>query len=262
MNTIKKLLGDKRLVGILLAIIFSAAFGAISLTVRNFLSGTLWYIFSSVLRILFGIAILIVIWKIYGRSPKELLAFSNTKPAIISGIGFLLYFAYYLIDYAVGFESVEGISLGILFSRVFLQQIATGFYEELNYRVLILEGYNYGKRTVGRKIVYALISFILFGLIHVVTGWNTYRFLQTGTIGFALAVIYLNSGNIILPMILHFIYDIFANLTDYVKWSDSEIFNEIFNGINSLFSVALLLMFIISFVLLFKRETKKETEDT
>ena len=152
--------------------------------------------------------------------------------------------------------------MGILFSRIFLQQITTGFYEELNYRVLILEGYNYGKRTVGRKIVYALISFILFGLIHVVTGWNTYRFLQTGTIGFALAVIYLNSGNIILPMILHFIYDIFANLTDYVKWSDSEIFNEIFNGINSLFSVALLLMFIISFVLLFKRETKKETEDT
>ena len=34
---------------------------------------------------------------------------------------------------------LSGIGAGV--SRIILQQIATGFYEELNYRFLILEGY-------------------------------------------------------------------------------------------------------------------------
>lgn len=253
MNKVKKLIGNKKTNGILLAIIFSATFIAISLVASNFFSGTSWFIFSSVLRLLFGIAILLLVWKIYGKSPKKLLTFTNTKFALFSGIGFMLYFVYYLIDYAVGFESVAGLSVGIVLSRILLQQITTGFYEELNYRVLILEGYNYGEKTVRRKVIYALISFVIFALIHVISGWSTFRFMQTGAIGFALAVIYLNTGNIIIPMILHFIYDIFANLAEYVTWKNSEIFTNI----NSVFSIALFIMFVISFALLFKIDMEK-----
>ena len=246
----RRILEDKRWIGIILAIIIEVVFVGISLLVLSFLSGVPWFVFSSVLRIAFGVVILVLINKIYGKSPKELLSFSNTKLALISGIGFLVFFAYYLIDYATGFESFVGLSVGIVISRVFLQQITTGFFEELNYRVLVLEGYRYGKKSVDRKIVYALISFVLFGLLHVVTGWNTYTFLQTGVIGFAFAVIYLNSGNIIIPMILHFIYDVFANSAGYIKWNDSELHTSI----DSVFKIALLVMFLVSFVSLFRKE--------
>lgn len=253
MNTMKKNFGDKRYTGILLAIIVGTIFILISLGVMNLLSGVPWYLFSSALRIIFGVVILILVKKIYGKSPKEMLAFSNVKVAIISSIGFLLYFAYYLIDVSVGFKSFVGLSAGLFISRILLQQITTGFYEELNYRVLVLEGYNYGKKSIGRKVAYASLSFVIFGLLHVVTGWNTYTFLQTGAIGFAFAVIYLNSGNIIIPMILHFVYDIFANLAGYIEWNDSELFNNI----NSVFEVVIIIMFISSLVLLFKKDTEK-----
>ena len=97
------------------------------------------------------------------------------------------------------------------------------------------------------------LSFVIFVLLHVVTGWNTYTFLQTGAIGFAFAVIYLNSGNIIIPMILHFVYDIFANLAGYIEWNGSELFNNV----NSVFEVVIFVMFISSLVLLFKIDTEK-----
>ena len=254
MNTIKRTLEDKRIIGILLAVIIGAVFVTISLVVNPaFLRGTPWFILSSILRIIFGIAIIMLVKKTYGKSPKELLAFNNARLAILSGAGFLLFFVYYLVDYAAGFGGVEGLSAGLVISRLFLMQLTTGFYEELNYRVLILEGYRHGKQTVGRKIVYALISFVIFGLLHVVTGWNTYTFLQTGAIGFAFAVIYLNSGNVILPMILHFVYDIFANLAGYVKWNDSEVFASV----NSVFEVALVIMFVVSFAMLFVKDEAK-----
>lgn len=246
----KKIFSDKRYIGIFLAILIGMLFVGISLGVRNYLSGTTWFIFSSVIRIIFGIVILFLIKKIFGKSAKEILGFSNIKLAILSGIGFLLYFIYYLLDIALGFKGLALISIGIFVSKILLQQFTTGFYEELHYRVLILEGYNYGKKTIGRKIFYALISFIIFGLLHVITGWDTYTFLQTGTIGFSFAVIYLNSSNIIIPMILHFVYDIFANLADYVEWNNSTLFNNV----NSIFEVMIAVMFIISFTLLLKKD--------
>lgn len=250
----KRILTDKRWTGIILSVVITAVFTGISLAVLNFLSGVPWFIFSGVLRIISGIVILILMKKIYGRSPEELFVFSGAGAALISGTGFFLYFAYYLIVFAAGSESFSGLSAGIVFSRIFFQQITTGFYEELNYRVLVLEGYDHAKKNVGMKILYALISFVLFGALHVVTGWDTYTFLRTGVIGFAFAVIYLNSGNIIIPMILHFVYDIFPNLARYIKWNDSALYV----GMSSFFKAMLLIMFIVSFVLLVRKEPEKQ----
>ena len=122
--------------------------------------------------------------------------------------------------------------------------------------MLILEGYFYGKPSVGRKLAYALISFVAFGLIHVITGWSTYRFLHTGAVGFAWAVIYLNSGNMMLPMLLHFVYDIFANLADYVEWNQSLLFV----AVNSVFEIMFAIMFLVSFLLLFRKDQKPKAE--
>lgn len=109
-----------------------------------------------------------------------------------------------------------------------------------------MEGYFYSTQNSKNKLIYGFISFLLFGAGHVVNGWSTYSFLQTGAIGFSFAVMYLKSGNIVIPMILHFIYDVFANLTGYVEWNKSTLFVNM----NSLFDLMLIVMFVISFVIL------------
>ena len=143
---------------------------------------------------------------------------------------------------------ITGLTAGILFSRIILQQAATGFYEELNYRFLTLEGLKHTRNTPGMKLLFVMASTILFGLLHCVTGWDTYTFLQTGAIGFAFAVIFVRSGNIVVPMILHFVYDIIANLTGYIEWHH----NPLFDNMSAVFEIMLVLMTVISAVILFK----------
>ena len=193
--------------------------------------------------------------KLYDTPIKKVLSIKERKKALIAGSGFLIFFLYYLTVWCSGIKSITGLTIGLLISKVILQQIATGFYEELNYRFLILEGYFYGIQNIKNKLMYGLISFLLFGAVHVVDGWSTYRFLQTGVIGFAFAVMYLKSRNIVIPMVLHFIYDVFANLADYIEWNNSTLFVNM----NSIFDIMLIIMFAISVImLLMKAKNDKE----
>ncbi len=246
----RKILCSKKYSGILWAVVIAGVFVMVSLLGMQFFQGTDWYIFSSALRIIFGFIILFVIRKIYKKTSREVLSPKKSSAALIAGSGFIVYFIFYLLVWSSGIKAVTEMTIGLLFSRIILQQAATGFYEELNYRVLILEGYFYGNKNVSSKLVYAFASFLLFGSVHVVTGWSLYTFLQTGTIGFAFAVMYMKSGNILIPMILHFVYDIFANLTSYIEWNNSPLFVSL----NSLFEIPLIIMFVLSILILLKKE--------
>ena len=198
----------------------------------------------------FGIFILLLAKNLYDTPIKEILRMDASRKALIAGSGFLLFFLYYIILWCSGFQAITGLSAGLLLSKVILQQIATGFYEELNYRFLVLKGYFYGPQNGKNKLLYGLTSFLLFGAVHVVDGWSTYRFLQTGIIGFAFAVMYLKSGNIVVPMILHFLYDVFANLTPFMEWNNSAVVVRL----NSAFPLMLALMFIISLIMLLRKD--------
>jgi hypothetical protein len=99
---LKKALTDQRYVGIFAAILFAAAFLGISIFVhehtRIISNPTHWYLFSSILRAVFGMAILFFVRKIYGKTPKQALGFHNTKVALVSAAGFLIFlFTIYLI---------------------------------------------------------------------------------------------------------------------------------------------------------------------
>ncbi|MGN0594678.1 MAG: type II CAAX prenyl endopeptidase Rce1 family protein [Hominimerdicola sp.] len=246
----KKMLCNKKYSGILWAIVIASLFVTISFGVIKFLNGIPWFIFSSILRFVFGFIILFAVKKLYDKPIKEVLSIKGSKIALVAGSGFVVYFFYYLLVWFSGIKSITGLTIGLLISRFFLQQIATGFYEELNYRVLILEGYFYGAQNIKNKLIYGFVSFLLFGAVHVINGWSTYRFFQTGVIGFAFAVMYLKSRNILLPMLLHFLYDIFANLTDYIEWNNSTLFVNM----NSIFDIMLIIMFVISLIMLLKKE--------
>lgn len=252
----KKQVFNQKNIGIVFAIIFGSIFVIISLFLLKYLSGATWYMVSGILRLIFGIAIIITSKKFFKREIKDIFTLKESKKAIFAGIGFIVYFIYYIILIIIGFKDISGLTFGLVISKIIFQQTATGFYEELNYRFLILEGYFFGKQNLKNKLIYAFISFILFGILHIVTGWDTDRFLLTGIIGFSFAVIYIKSRNIVVPMLLHFIYDIFANLAEFIEWNNSVLFQNM----NSLFKVIIAVMFIISLIILIKKENIKSTQ--
>ena len=242
----KKLLLDKRFGGILWSVVLGAAFLILSRFIGNFAHGVPWYLLSSVLRAAFGVIILMLGIRLYGKTAKEILSFHNSRIAVVSGLGFLVFLLCFTVTVCVGCREVSGLTAGLFFARILLQQLTTAFYEELNYRFLILEGYFHGSKSVWSRLLYAFISFLVFGLAHVTTGWSTSAFLLSGAIGFAFAVIYLKSGNIVVPMLLHFIYDIPANMTSYIEWKDASLLASM----NSVLVIVLAVMFLISLVIL------------
>lgn len=251
-----KIFWNKRYSGLVWHLIFALAFIGLSLLFLQFTEGTVWFLISSVLRIVFGMGILFVAYRLFELSPREILANKNLKSALIAGTGFLLFFLYFLVEIASGFGKVTGLTAGIFVTRVFLQQITTGFYEELNYRFLLLEGLKHTKNTLGLKLLFVFVSTVLFGLVHCVTSWDTYRFLTTAAIGFAFAVIFVRSGNIVLPMILHFIYDFLIHITAFMEWRH----NPFFDGICDYADAAYVVMFAVSLALLiFPLQKKAKT---
>ena len=58
----KKILCNKKYSGILWAIVVASVFIGISLLGKQFLTGTSWFIFSSILRLVFGLFNMLVFW--------------------------------------------------------------------------------------------------------------------------------------------------------------------------------------------------------
>lgn len=241
-----KLFSDKRYSGIIWHFIFAVPFIVISLLFLKVLEGPAWHLTSTALRIVFGTGILIAASRLYGRKISEILSFRNSSQALIAGTGIIMFFVYYVTASVSGFGGLSGLTTTVFVTKVILQQAATGFYEELNYRFLLLEGVNYTKNTMGMKIIYILISSVLFGALHCIPTWDTYEFLRTGAMGFAFAVIFVKTGNIVIPMIIHFVYDIAANLTKFVTWEN----NPVFDNLTAVFDVMLVVMVVTSAVIL------------
>lgn len=252
----RDILWNKKYSGFIWHFIFTLPFVGLSLLFIEFTSGVTWFLISTALRIVFGLSILFVACKLFELKPGEILSFKNGKCALLAGTGFFLFFLYFLVEAVSGFGEITGLTLGIFLTRVFLQQLTTGFYEEINYRFLLLEGLKHTSNTVGIKLLYVFSSTVLFGLLHCVTGWDTYRFLTTAAIGFAFAVIFVKSDNIVLPMILHFVYDLLVHITSFVQWNH----NSFFDGICAWAEAAYAVMFIVSLIILIYSPHKCNTD--
>lgn len=92
----KRLLWDKRFSGILWAVVLGAAFLMLSMLIVSFVSGIPWYLLSSMLRAAFGVIILMLGTRLYGKTTREILSLHNSKIAILSGLGFLVFLLCYV----------------------------------------------------------------------------------------------------------------------------------------------------------------------
>ena len=152
---------DKRYSGIWIALLLGTLFIVLSGLVHPFLEGTAWYLFSSLLRVSFGIVILWVGKRLYGKTAGEILSFQGAGAALSAGGAFLFYLVYYFLDVSLGIRAVTGLTAGLFLSKLLLQQISTGFYEELNYRFLVLEGFFYGKKSRRSELLYAFAGSLI-----------------------------------------------------------------------------------------------------
>lgn len=251
-------------IGVFLCIFFYIVFCIISIQLKPYLDGADWYYASSVQRFLFGIIELLIFVKLFDKgSWKNVINFTSVKEGILSGNALIIYIILFAITIAIGCKSFIDTTFSLTFSCLFLQQITTGFWEELTFRAFLNEGYWKRKnQNWSWRLFYATLSFMIFGMIHAIEYTSNIGdaidvFISTGVMGFTFAAIYLYSHNILVPMLLHFAYDIFANMQSFIKeWNIDNTLFLIFN--NYILVIAFIVMFVSAVFFVIKEPNYQE----
>ena len=241
-----KIFWNRKYSGFIWHLLFTSVFIGLSLLVPHFMEGVSGDLKHSFLRLVFGIAILIAASKLYGRKPSDILSFKGSGRALVYGAGLTLFFLYVVIQVIAGVGVIVGLTTGIFISRVILQQVTTGFYEEINFRFLMLEGLKHTKNNIWLRLAYIFATSVLFGLSHCIPSWDTYTFLRTSGMGIGFAVMFVLSDNIVIPMVIHLLYNLVFHISVFVDWNINPVY--IFTG--RAFEAALIIMVIISLVML------------
>lgn len=233
MNSVKKE------IGIILCIVLSIIFSLVAKMlaphfdgVQPYSDGIQWYIVSNLQRLLFGIIGLCIFVKIFKKeSWTEVIHFKNFKYGLAASFVMFLVILFDIITYyiigAKEWMNTSNSTLSTVVSCLFFQQLTTGFWEELVYRAFVIEGYYKSEnKTVKTRLIYAFISFAIFGMLHVIKcdslSMAVYIFITKGIWGFAFSAIYLYSHNILVAMLMHFITNIFLSATIFIsEWNIS-----------------------------------------
>lgn len=214
--------------------------------------GAAAFVVDSILRIVFGTAALLLFVKRFQKGKwTNVIHFRNFKAGLSAASGIVLLMLFSILQIAAVVRSVE-ISAQMVFADIFLLQITTGFWEEMVFRAYLMEGYYSGlsaeERTWKQRLYYSVLSALIFGALHI-PGGSLFLLVFCMGFGFICASAYLYSHNILVCMLLHFVYDVFANLKRYaVEWDETSLLflwnNPIFlilTGIGCLIAAAYLI---------------------
>ncbi len=205
--------------GFWLAVLVIAAFVGVDVLGTQFIQNTTArLLIDSLVRVVFGALSLWLLIKYFDKgSWRSVIHGKNLGAALLAGGGVLIYILAEIIIVftktpASYWRELKSIPWQLLFADLICQQITTGFFEEITFRGLLLEGYyQHGERTGRRRLVYGLLSGLLFAALHIGSGSELFA----GVFGFAMAAIYLHSHNILVPMVLHFLQDLAAHAMGY-----------------------------------------------
>lgn len=211
--------------GVFGSILLFLVYALIAIPLRFPFRGTAaFFVVDSILRAGIGTIALYLFVKRFRKGKwTNVIHFRNFGAGLCAGSGILLMTLSLMFKIAAGAKSVE-ITPQMLLAHVFLQQLTTGFWEEMVFRAYLMEGYysafSPDERTWKDRLYYAFLSAFIFGVIHVIEASEPlFAWVFTGAIGFIFASAYLHSHNILACMLLHFVYDIFVNLESYVtEW--------------------------------------------
>ncbi len=70
---------NKKYSGYVLHFIFAGTFIGLSFLFIELTEGTIWFLISSILKIIYGVAILFVSTKLFEKKASEIVSFKNTK---------------------------------------------------------------------------------------------------------------------------------------------------------------------------------------
>jgi hypothetical protein len=177
----------KRIIGILLAILFLVLFDLVAGIIQNNFDGAPGYVAKSIQRIVFFAVELIIFVKLYRKeSIRSVINMEGFRKAVPAYIAMLLYIVFDVLTYAIiGAKIWLNTTVPIVVSCLFLMQLATGLWEELTFRAFVCEGYYQdGQPTFKSRLIYAIISMIVFGAVHSIECDSmeqaVYRFIMTG----------------------------------------------------------------------------------
>ena len=196
--------------GFWLAVLVIAAFVGVDVLGTQFIQNTTArLLIDSLVRVVFGALSLWLLVKYFDKgSWRNVIHGKNLGAALLAGGGVILLI---LMETIILFtktpvsywQELRSVPWQLLFAELVCQQVTTGFFEESADRALLMEGYyQHGERSGKRRLVYSLLSAVMFGAMHLLAGFTTAAF--AALFGFAMAAIYLHSHNILVPMVLHF----------------------------------------------------------
>lgn len=165
---------------------------------------------------LFGTAELVLYIYLFDKEHiKNVINFNNSNKALIASIPLLLSISYILLYLVFACRGFSSLNIWIVMSIILLQ-IATGFWEELTFRGYFMQGFiDKYHDSLGDRFLCCLLTAIVFGSCHALecSSWHEAinRFTTTGILGISFASIFLYSKNLLIPMIIHAIYDLAAS---------------------------------------------------
>ena len=250
---------SKKFSGIVICIAFAIMFIVIDLMISPTADGAFGYLIKSVLRLIFFMVSLFVFMSFYHKEAiSDVIHLKDFGKGIFAGIAMFLYIPFVIVTYfVVGAPTWINTTISIIFTYLILEQIAVALWEEIVFRCFVCEGYFLEEnKTAGKRIMYALIAGVIFGLVHAATAESIsnglIRFVLTGVFGFGFATIYLYSHNILAAMFMHFITDVVINATNLVKeWTPSNLMTILDQYV---YFVVIGIIFIVALVFLIKGE--------